>query len=59
MAAPAFDRKQNKINGSTEARLLGVAATDVPIDDIKKLTFPYKVMELVHQVSITFLINVS
>lgn len=41
VAIPAYDRKLN--SESKTAELLGVAATDVPIDDIRKLTFPYKV----------------
>lgn len=37
-----------KINGTDDANktysgLLGVASTDVPVDDIDKLTLPYKV----------------
>ncbi|KAJ3622682.1 hypothetical protein MTP99_018970 [Tenebrio molitor] len=41
-AVPAFDRKVNQNNESRVANLLGVAGTDVPIEDIEKLTFPYK-----------------
>lgn len=36
-----------KVNSTNETReytgLLGVASTDVPVDDIDKLTLPYKV----------------
>lgn len=44
VAAPAFDRKINLDNRTAE--LLGVAGTDVPIDDIEELTFPYKVQNI-------------
>lgn len=40
---PAFDRSYMKPNSSAKARLLGVAGTDVPVEDIDKLTLPYKV----------------
>lgn len=44
VGVPAFDRKLNNRNGTIRsARLLGVAATDVPVNDINKLTLPYKV----------------
>lgn len=44
VGVPAFDRKMNNKNGTLRsARLLGVAATDVPVGDINKLTLPYKV----------------
>lgn len=37
-----------KVNATNETRdyigLLGVASTDVPVDDIDKLTLPYKVI---------------
>uniref|UniRef100_A0A1A9WBW9 VWFA domain-containing protein n=1 Tax=Glossina brevipalpis TaxID=37001 RepID=A0A1A9WBW9_9MUSC len=39
---PAFDRSYLKPNSSAKARLLGVAGTDVPVEDIDKLTLPYK-----------------
>ncbi|KAL9929271.1 ca[2+] channel Muscle-specific alpha2/delta subunit [Glossina fuscipes fuscipes] len=39
---PAFDRSYMKPNSSAKARLLGVAGTDVPVEDIDKLTLPYK-----------------
>ena len=53
VGVPAFDRKTNnyndtdndseKSNGTRKAaRLLGVAGTDVPVEDINKLTLPYK-----------------
>lgn len=46
VGVPAFDRKMNNRNGTTRsARLLGVASTDVPIEDINKLTLPYKVIK--------------
>lgn len=37
-----FDRKGNRNNDTRRANLLGVAGTDVPIEDIQKLTLPYK-----------------
>ncbi|XP_043273929.1 voltage-dependent calcium channel subunit alpha-2/delta-3 isoform X2 [Venturia canescens] len=42
VSIPAFDRKGNRNNNTRKANLLGVAGTDVPIDDIRKLTLPYK-----------------
>jgi voltage-dependent calcium channel alpha-2/delta-4 len=42
VGAPAFDRRALKNNETKQARLLGVAGTDVPVDDIDKLTLPYK-----------------
>lgn len=42
-AIPCFDRKINKMNDTRTAELLGVAGTDVPIDEFRKLTRPYKV----------------
>ncbi|XP_066590097.1 voltage-dependent calcium channel subunit alpha-2/delta-3 [Prorops nasuta] len=42
VGTPVFDRKGNRNNESRLANLLGVAGTDVPIDDIRKLTLPYK-----------------
>jgi len=43
VGTPVFDRKGNRNNNKTRiANLLGVAGTDVPIDDIRKLTLPYK-----------------
>ncbi|XP_076762521.1 ca[2+] channel Muscle-specific alpha2/delta subunit isoform X2 [Xylocopa sonorina] len=42
VSTPVFDRKGNRNNQTRIANLLGVAGTDVPIDDIRKLTLPYK-----------------
>ncbi|KAL1493158.1 hypothetical protein ABEB36_011269 [Hypothenemus hampei] len=42
-AIPCFDRKINKMNDTRTAELLGVAGTDVPIEEFMKLTRPYKV----------------
>ena len=44
MSTPVFDRKSNRSNitDATNDTLFGVAGTDVPIDDIRKLTLPYK-----------------
>lgn len=42
-AAPAFDKSAYKKGKTTNPTLLGVAATDVPIADIAKLTLPYKI----------------
>ncbi|XP_011305920.1 voltage-dependent calcium channel subunit alpha-2/delta-3 isoform X2 [Fopius arisanus] len=42
VSIPAFDLKSNANNDTRRANLLGVAGTDVPIDDIQKLTLPYK-----------------
>lgn len=43
VAIPCYDTKINKKNDSTTAYLLGVAGTDVPLDEFEKLMFPYKV----------------
>ncbi|XP_053958042.1 voltage-dependent calcium channel subunit alpha-2/delta-3 [Anastrepha ludens] len=42
VGVPAFDRSYRKENSTKRARLLGVAGTDVPVEDIDKLTLPYK-----------------
>ncbi|XP_037958547.1 voltage-dependent calcium channel subunit alpha-2/delta-3 [Teleopsis dalmanni] len=42
VGVPAFNRTYRSINGTKRARLLGVAGTDVPVEDINKLTLPYK-----------------
>lgn len=42
-AIPLYDRKANKQNGTRNAVLLGVAGTDVLVEDIDRLTLPYKV----------------
>lgn len=41
VGVPAFNRRANKT--SKNEGLLGVAATDVPVEDIKRLSLPYKV----------------
>lgn len=42
VGVPAY--KVNSTNGTREyTGLLGVASTDVPVEDIDKLTLPYKV----------------
>lgn len=46
VGVPAFDRSYRKETNETKrARLLGVAATDVPVEDIDKISLPYKVFE--------------
>ncbi|XP_029165893.1 voltage-dependent calcium channel subunit alpha-2/delta-3 isoform X2 [Nylanderia fulva] len=44
VGTPVFDHRSSRDNKTrvTEDKLLGVAGTDVPIDDIRKLTLPYK-----------------
>lgn len=43
VGVPAFDRSYLNVNiTKRRARLLGVAGTDVPVEDIDKLTLPYK-----------------
>ncbi|XP_018338432.1 PREDICTED: voltage-dependent calcium channel subunit alpha-2/delta-4-like isoform X2 [Trachymyrmex septentrionalis] len=44
VSTPVFDRKSNHSNMTDAANdtLFGVAGTDVPIDDIRELTLPYK-----------------
>lgn len=42
VSIPVFDRRGNRDNRTRKANLLGVAGTDVPIDEIRKLTLPYK-----------------
>ena len=55
VGVPAFDRSYQKPNSTAHARLLGVAGTDVPVEDIDKLTLPYKVMDWGFQVQVSFL----
>lgn len=45
VAIPAFDLKSNN-EKKTDAILLGVAGTDVPIDSIAKLAQPHQVSHL-------------
>ncbi|XP_012258543.2 voltage-dependent calcium channel subunit alpha-2/delta-3 [Athalia rosae] len=42
VSIPAYDRKYNRNNLTKIANLLGVAGTDVPLDEINRLTLPYK-----------------
>ncbi|XP_058819559.1 voltage-dependent calcium channel subunit alpha-2/delta-3 isoform X2 [Topomyia yanbarensis] len=42
VGAPAFDRKANYDNETRMPRLLGVAGTDIPVEDLDELTLPYK-----------------
>ncbi|XP_051159665.1 voltage-dependent calcium channel subunit alpha-2/delta-3 isoform X3 [Leptopilina boulardi] len=42
VSIPVFDLKGNKNNRTRQANLLGVAGTDVPLDEIGKLTLPFK-----------------
>ncbi|XP_033217688.1 voltage-dependent calcium channel subunit alpha-2/delta-3 isoform X2 [Belonocnema kinseyi] len=42
VSIPVFDLKGNKDNSTKKANLLGVAGTDVPIEEIRKLTLPFK-----------------
>lgn len=45
MGTPVFDHRNKHRDNNTrviEDTLFGVAGTDVPIDDIRKLTLPYK-----------------
>ncbi|XP_039304426.1 voltage-dependent calcium channel subunit alpha-2/delta-3 isoform X8 [Solenopsis invicta] len=41
VSTPVFYRKSN-MTDATNDTLLGVAGTDIPIDDIRRLTLPYK-----------------
>ncbi|XP_028138725.2 voltage-dependent calcium channel subunit alpha-2/delta-3 [Diabrotica virgifera virgifera] len=43
VAIPCYDTKTNKMNDTTTAYLLGVAGTDVPIDEFERITVPYKI----------------
>ncbi|KAJ8926857.1 hypothetical protein NQ314_020708, partial [Rhamnusium bicolor] len=43
VAIPCYDTKINKMNDTVTAYLLGVAGTDVPLDEFSKLTAPYKI----------------
>lgn len=43
VAIPCYDTRINKMNDTRTAYLLGVAATDVPIDEFERITVPYKV----------------
>lgn len=42
VGVPAFNRQYKNSNGSTQARILGVAGTDIPLEDLDKLSLPYK-----------------
>lgn len=42
VSTPVFDRKASHKDQTRVAKLLGVAGTDVPINEIRKLTLPYK-----------------
>lgn len=48
VGVPAFDRSYLNKNSTKRARLLGVAGTDVPVEDIDKLTLPYKVCTYIY-----------
>lgn len=52
VGVPAFDKKINSQNGTKTANLLGVAGTDVPLEEIYKLTLPYKVRNYILNISI-------
>lgn len=43
VAIPCYDTRINKMNDTRTAYLLGVAATDVPIDEFERITVPYKI----------------
>lgn len=43
VGVPAFNRQYKTSNVSTQARILGVAGTDIPLEDLDKLSLPYKV----------------
>lgn len=43
VGVPAFNRQYKTSNGSSQARILGVAGTDIPLEDLDKLSLPYKV----------------
>lgn len=45
VAIPCYDTKINRMNDTRTAYLLGVAGTDVPLDEFNKMTLPYKVNE--------------
>ncbi|XP_018566720.1 voltage-dependent calcium channel subunit alpha-2/delta-3 isoform X2 [Anoplophora glabripennis] len=42
-AIPCYDTKINRKNDTRTAYLLGVAGTDVPLDEFNKMTLPYKI----------------
>lgn len=42
VSIPAYDKKGNANNMSRSANLLGVAGTDVDLEEINKLTLPFK-----------------
>lgn len=42
VSIPVFDSKGNAKSATLAANLLGVVGTDVPLEDIRKLTLPYK-----------------
>ncbi|CAG9816684.1 unnamed protein product [Phaedon cochleariae] len=43
VAIPCYDTKINKMNDTRTAYLLGVAGTDVPLDEFQRVTVPYKI----------------
>ena len=43
VGVPAFNRQYLKNNTANRARILGVAGTDIPLEDLNKLSLPYKV----------------
>lgn len=43
VGVPAFNRQYKTNNVSSQARILGVAGTDIPLADLDKLSLPYKV----------------
>ncbi|KAJ8923671.1 hypothetical protein NQ315_010251, partial [Exocentrus adspersus] len=43
VAIPCYDTKINRMNDTVTAYLLGVAGTDVPLDEFTKMTLPYKI----------------
>lgn len=46
VGVPAFNRQYKTSNVSTQARILGVAGTDIPLEDLDKLSLPYKVRRM-------------
>lgn len=48
VGAPAYKIASGPDGNDTYKGLLGVASTDVPVDDIDKLTLPYKVCLVLH-----------
>lgn len=61
VGVPAFNRQYKNMNGTMDkrqARILGVAGTDVPLEDLDKLSLPYKVRFLLFESNYIYKTNI-